>query len=820
MAGTLHSAPAAQAATPRLSVDLSASEGPVTRGANGALYGLSDDGVPSDAALAPLKLTSISQKPDGGLQHPNGDAVEVSKSFLRNNGATGDVNIMMQDIYQHWPYEDLGIDDYLTKVDSIVKKVRDADHSDRFVYVPFNEPDWIWYKLSVADQATYEKNRDRFLADWKTVYQRIRALDPDARIAGPNEAYYHGRFLPDFLSFAKSNNVLPDVMTWHELSPDSLRYFQSNYDNYRALEKRLGVGPLPVNIDEYANRRDLSVPGQLVQWVGMFERNKVKANQAYWDAAGNLSGNVVRSNIPNGGWWLFRWYAGLTGDTVKVTPPTANAIDTLQGLASYDTGRRQAQVLLGGADGDTDVTVTHVDPKVFGTRVTATVAETAWSGYEGAHPAPQVRSRLKLNVAADGTVTVPLKALRKMSAYRVVLTPAGKGAPRTADVPWSASYEAEDAAVTGGEIRTLGTVGNANGYAASGTKDVSPLAADDSKATFTVTVPRAGRYDLSVLYGNHSGAPATQRLTVDGTPVKTLTYGSTENDSYRGKQDGTTLELAAGQHTLTFTHDTGAVSLDRIDLTEHRTPAASYEATLADISGRVGYDYADATGTGTGALDLRPGGKAVFDVYAPRDGYYTVTARASDPVRLALHGDTVAARPDRPQRLYLVAGNNRVTATGATRLRSLDVSGDGSARDVLTYNAAKAQLAGGARLVDSAHASGGAYIDALGGSPDSTATFTVDAPRAGSYVLVVSYAHNDRRDNGHAYNTDILSRTAELTVGGTTHKATFKNTWSEDDFWTLGVPVTLAAGANTVTIGNATGPAPGVDRIQLAPVRG
>ena len=94
MAGTLPAAgaPAAAAADPqRVTVDLAASEGPVMRGANGALYGLSDDGVPSDAVLAPLKITSISQKPEGGAQHPNGDALTVSKSLLpqrRRRGPT------------------------------------------------------------------------------------------------------------------------------------------------------------------------------------------------------------------------------------------------------------------------------------------------------------------------------------------------------------------------------------------------------------------------------------------------------------------------------------------------------------------------------------------------------------------------------------------------------------------------------------------------------------------------------------------------------------------------------------------------------------
>lgn len=819
MAATLPAAGPAAAADPqRLTVDLSASEGPVMLGANGALYGLSDDGVPSDAALAPLKVTSISQKPEGGAQHPNGDALTVSKSFFRNGG--GEINVMMQDIYAKWPYEDLGIDDYLPKVDKIAKEVAADPNSERFVYIPFNEPDQIWYKLGVADQAQYEANRDRFFKDWKTVYQRIRAIDPDARIAGPNEAAYHSRLLKDFLAFAKRENVLPQVMTWHELGSGSLRDFQGHYDDYRKLEREAGIAPLKINIDEYANRRDLSVPGQLVQWVSLFERNKVYANMAYWDAAGNLSGHVVRSNIPNGGWWFFRWYAGMTGDTVKVTPAQPNTIDTLQGLASVDTARRQAQVLLGGSAGDSDVVVRGVPRSVFGRTVTATVAEAAWSGYEGQHATPRVLARMKVKVADDGSVTVPLRGMRKMSAYRIVLTPGGTGTPSPASVPWSASYESETAAVTDGKVYTQGTVENANGYAASGTKDVGSLNQATSKVDFTVTVPRDGSYDLAILYGNQSGTPATQKLSVDGGTPVTVTYPSTENWTYRAKKD-VTVRLSEGTHVLTLAKGDAEVTLDRVDLTARTGAAsASYEATLADISGKPSYDYASAAGVGTGSLVLRSGDKAVFDVYAPRDGYYTVVPRASAPVRLALHGETVTAAPGRALRLYLVAGNNRVAVTaGHASVRSLDVSGDGSTSGTISYEAASAGLAGGAELVDSAYASAGSYIGKLGNSPSRTAEFTVRAPSSGRYLLVVHYAHNDRRDNGHAYNTDIMSRTADITVGNAAPvKVTFKNTWSSDDYWTLGVPVDLKKGSNTVTFGNATAWAPDIDRIELGRV--
>ncbi|MFE1796733.1 CBM35 domain-containing protein [Streptomyces sp. NPDC059517] len=821
MAGTLPASGATAAAPQRVTVDLAASEGPVMRGANGTLYGLSDDGVPSDAALAPLKITSISQKPEGGAQHPNGDALTVSRSFFRNGG--GEINVMMQDIYAKWPYEDLGIDDYLPKVDKIVKEVAADPNSERFVYIPFNEPDQIWYNLGTSDQAQYETNRDRFFKDWKTVYQRIRAVDPDARIAGPNESAYHTRLLTDFLAFAKRENVLPQVMTWHELGSGSLRDFQGHYDTYRSVERGLGIAPLKINIDEYANRRDLSVPGQLAQWVSMFERNKVYANQAYWDAAGNLDGNVVRSNIPNGGWWFFRWYAGLTGDTVKVTPPQANTIDTLQGLASYDTTRRQAQVLLGGSAGDSDVVVRNVSRSVFGDTVTATVAEAAWSGYEGRHAAPRVLARTKVQVAADGSVTVPLRGLHKMSAYRIVLTPGGSDTPSTPVVPWTGSYEAEDAAITGGQVYTQGTVGNANGYAASGTKDVGSLNTATSKVDFTVTVPKAGTYDLAILYGNQSGTPATQKLSVDGRDPVTVSYPSTENWTYRAKKD-LTVELSAGTHVLTLAKGDAEVTLDRVDLTARTAaePSASYEATLADLGGKPSFDYSSSAGVGTGALVLRAGDQAVFDVYAPRDGYYTVVPQASAAVRLDVHGETVTAAPGQPLRLYLVAGNNRVRATAQqAAVRSLDVSGAGSTAGTLSYEGASATLAGGARLVDSAYASAGSYIGDLGNSASSTAEFTVDAPKAGRHVLVVHYAHNDRRDNGHAYNTDIMSRTADITVGTATPvRATFKNTWGWHDYWTLSIPVDLRKGSNKVTFANASAWAPDIDRIELGRVVG
>jgi hypothetical protein len=829
LVGTAVTVPAAQAATPLLAVDLGQTTGTVMHGANGALYGLSDDGVPGDSLVTPLHMTSIATKAPDGAQHPNGDALVVQPAFARGGG--GDNLIYMQDIYAQWPYENLGLSDYLTKVDTMVRKVAARPDADTFVWVPFNEPDGNWYTgLGSSDATTYASALNSFESDWATVHKKIRSIIPNARIAGPNETHYDARLMGDFYRWAKANDVLPDMTTWHELDPGSLSHFEGTLSAYRALERKLGISARPVNINEYGNRRDLSVPGQMVQWMSMFERNKVYADQAYWDIAGNLDGNVSQTNIPNGDWWLLRWYAGLTGRTAKVTPPQSNAVDTLQGIASLDTGRKQAQVLLGGTSGSADTVIQHI-PASFGRKVNVSVERTAWSGYEGAGPAPSVLARRTYTVAANGSVTVPLTDLDPMAAYRITVNPAGTGSPTAADVPWSASYEAEDAALTSGTVYTQGTVSNPYGYATSGTKDVGSLNQADSKAAFTVDVPTTGTYDLDVFYGNQSGGPATQTLTVDGGSPRTITYSPTLNWTYRSVA-GTSVSLTAGTHTLTLAKGTNEVTLDKIDLTAASGAATAYPATYADITGKPSYSYTASGTTGAGALALKAGSSAAFDVCAPADGYYTVhTDYSSDgAARLALHGATAVSLPstrgrltDKSTRLYLSAGNNRITATttGSTTLtlRDLRVGGSGDTSGVTTYQAEDGTLAGAAVVASDTWASGGKYVGYLGDGSDNALTLQVNAAEAGRYVMNVRYANNQVAGSGN-YNTNVVSRAARISVNGTAQTVMFRNNYSWSSYWDLPVPVTLTAGTNTVTFANSSAYAPNIDRITVAPLVG
>ncbi|NNN33859.1 cellulosome protein [Streptomyces sp. S3(2020)] len=829
LVGTALTVPVAQAATPQVTVDLGTTTGAVMHGANGTLYGLSDDGVPGDELVAPLHMTTVIQKPQGGTQHPNGDALTVKTGYDRNGG--GEVHVYMQDAYTNWPYENLGLSDYLSKVENMVGAVAERSDADDFVWVPFNEPNGNWYPgLGSSNSTTYASALASFKSDWTAVYKKIRSIIPDARIAGPNETHYDARLMGDFYPWAKANDVLPDITTWHELDPGSLSGFESHLAAYRTIEKNAGISPLTVSINEYGNRRDQSVPGQMVQWLSMFERNKVYANQAYWNIAGNLNDNAAQTNIPNGTWWLLRWYAGLTGQTVKLTPPQLNTIDTVQGIASLDTRRKQAQVILGGTSGSVDTVIRHV-PSSFGRKVNVTVERTGWSGYEGAAAAPGVVSRTKATVASDGSVTVPLTGLDAMSAYRVTVNPAGTGSPTEASLPWSASYEAESATITGGTVYSQGSVTNPYGFATSGTKDVGSLNQSTSKVAFSVSVPTTGTYDLDVFYGNQAGAPATQTLTVDDGPAQTLTYGSTLNWTYRATARAS-VTLTAGTHTLTLAKGTNEVTLDKIDLTRSTTPDTVYPAVYADISGSPAYDYSASGLSGAGALKLDKGDKAAFDVYAPADGYYTVHAdyASTGSATLSLDGATAATLPstkgrltDKSLRLYLSAGNNRITAavSGNTclTLRDLRVTGAVDTSGVSTYQAEDATLAGTAVVTSDTWASGGKYVGYIGNGADNTLTVKVSAASAGRYVMNVRYANNQVAGSGN-YNTNVVSRATQINVNGTSQTVMFRNNYSWNNYWDLPVPVTLKAGTNTITFGNPSAYAPNIDRVTVAPLTG
>jgi hypothetical protein len=391
---------AIQPAAENLSVDLGTDTGPVQHGADGALYGISDAGVPSENLIQGMGLQTTDTKAQDGQQHPGSDALEIAQPFINAGGR--DIYVYMTDVYRNFPYERTTYAQYQGYMKNEIEQIVSSPYADRIVLVPYNEPDGNWFSGLQSDPATLAA----FENEWLQTYQFIKNLWPQARIAGPNFYQYQASALQSFLTFCKTNGCLPDVVTWHELvNPSTIA---TDVAAFRAMQASLGLN-LPVSLDEYAARYQLTSPGRMVAWLSAIENAKVGGDLPYWNQNGTLGDSVSQNNVPNGQWWLYNWYSSLTGHTVAVTPPNGNTDNTLQGVAAIDTAQRQARIILGGGPAENaNVVVKNISQRIFGSTVHATVLDDQWSGMTGAAATPTRVYDGDLPVASDGSVTLPV----------------------------------------------------------------------------------------------------------------------------------------------------------------------------------------------------------------------------------------------------------------------------------------------------------------------------------------------------------------------------------------------------------------------------
>lgn len=855
--GGLTALPAAAATADPLSVDFSHTTGAFRGGATGTLYGLGDDGVPSQAVLDGAHITNTSQKPPQGAQHPNGDALQVEKSFFAGGGQ--DLYVYAQDMYPDWPYNGGkrpgdangdGVWDYLPVLKKVVEDVATTSaHPEKYVFIPFNEPDGgNWYP-------NWTTQKDQFLADWSAAYDIIQQVYAEhhlghARVGGPGDSSWHAQRSSDFLTYAKQQGQLPDVFIWHELGTNNLATFRGHHDEYTKLVASLGIPPIPVNITEFGMLRDMGVPGQLVQWLSMFEDEKVDAQTAYWNYAGNLSDNSSRNNGANGGWWMFNWYGDLAGSqTAEVTPPHLNTVDSLQGIAGIDSAARTATVLFGGGSNDVALDVAGLDTSTFGKTVDVQVRADRLNGAEGASLQPPVVLSTSATVV-DGHVRLTVPSSDRYAAYQLLITP-----QRTDVQPVSGdlvnSTEAENATVAGATVYTQDPSREWS-FMASGGKDVGSFNNAASSATWSVTVPSAGDYRLSILSGTNQ-APGKHALFVDGTFGQLVKYSADLGWGYRGTADAT-IPLTAGTHTLSLrasqdgsTVLPGAdITLDRFDLYDVSAgERAAYPAVEARLAGGAALSWKQPAARGYASVS--GDGSATFFATTAETGYYDVTTRFATTgqgatTSLTVNGRTVALPAstgpgvyDTTVRLFLPQGVNELTvrATGGTALvggistlrGAQQKAADADPALVFHSEAESLPRSGAAKVqVDPANSNGSA--DAQGVVRDvgylgngAANTLTVPRPNgfgAGDYQLVLGAANADK-SAAINYNPQVISRFLDITeAGGATTRAAFRHNYSWNSYWDKTVPLSLSTSEGALTLGNATAYGPNLDTVTLA----
>ncbi|GAB4004952.1 hypothetical protein GCM10029992_51400 [Glycomyces albus] len=472
--------------------------------------------------------------------------------------------------------------------------------------------------------------------------------------------------------------------------------------------------------------------------------------------------------------------------------------DTLQGVATIDSQRGNAQILAGGTAESFTIDANGLTAGFWGDQVTATVHRIDWSGYEGASGPPVAIDQV---TGSPSNLEITIENPNRMAAYWVTIVPGG-GNVTPEPEQWEGSWEAESAQITSGTVYRQGHSGDANGFAASNERDVGALTQSDSAVQFTVDVPDAGAYDLDIYYAHMYGRendsitpqPTQQVLSVNGSGQRFVDYPTTMNWQHRGIVTEQ-IQLNAGSNTIRLAKS-GSIG------------TANGEATLDKIT--LGLAGADVT-VYDGAFARPDGSDLIFDVYAPADGYYDIEGAAS-AVLMGPQNQNVTV--DLESSVFLHQGINRLRTGGS--VATLTVTGDGDTAGVIDIAADQATLTGGARLENNAFATGGQVIGWVGNG--GTASIDVNAPSAGAYMLLVHYA-NDERDGDHSYNIDIVSRDARFSVNGVVaHTLPMRGTWTWNDFWSFPVIVDLEAGSNTITIDNPDDYTANFEHFEVAPV--
>ena len=174
---------------------------------------------------------------------------------------------------------------------------------------------------------------------------------------------------------------MPDVVTWHQLERNENRYkadieefkhYRSIFageDNYYELFGKVNgvqvdkvpTDAPPIVINEIAQSDECGVPGALVSWIGRLEDAQAYGCLPFWHQANNLNDLAADSNEPNSAWWLYKWYADMSGERLEIT--TNDRVSGLYGVATIDNDAKVATTLfgLGSQDGDAKIVLNDID---------------------------------------------------------------------------------------------------------------------------------------------------------------------------------------------------------------------------------------------------------------------------------------------------------------------------------------------------------------------------------------------------------------------------------------------------------------------------
>lgn len=225
--------------------------------------------------------------------------------------------IVISDLYGYpgkknnkdWPHplESKKLEDLIV---SLYKKLGNS-----VIYDVWNEP--------YHQEASGDFDQKEFYQIFKKTHDLIRSQPggKNAKITGPSFDHYDEREIEDFLKYCNDNNVVINILNWHEWrSGESLENLKKDIDNLRKiiLPKYPKVKVEKIAFFEIINQYIQFSPTEILQVLKTLEDLKIDgACKGCWKESdgivncetNTLNGLLDRNGMPRSIWWGYKYYA-------------------------------------------------------------------------------------------------------------------------------------------------------------------------------------------------------------------------------------------------------------------------------------------------------------------------------------------------------------------------------------------------------------------------------------------------------------------------------------------------------------------------------
>ena len=772
---------------PTLTIDFS-KQSDLTGRASGFLYGIAEDDVPTAEIIESIGINTLATKPAGGLQHPIGDVNQVADTFTEAGGEF--LFIYTQDMYDTWYYQFDSLDAYNERVRKTVTEMESAEYKDKLIYCIYNEMDnGLWF-----GDHWVEENRYKFYDAWKSTYNVVKDINPNAKIAGPGHSRYVYEWNKEFLVYCKENNCMPDMFVWHELAgePDySLYWMEYRFNEFNEMCDELDIKRLPICISEYGLMQTNGIPGESVKWISRLEADDIYGCVAYWRLANNLAEVVADDVTPNSNYWVYKFYADMRGNELEATEWDmfhSNIGNWLKGkyplfnkgfigMASFDEFENKFYIMTGGSAEDSKIKIKNVDEKYFknGDKVTVKVTYVDFKGLGGAVYSPEECITEVVKVSGNA-IKFTLPCERESQSYFIEITPYNNE-NESNNENRTLRFEAENAKHSGNTF-----VPEWISYASSKGLVVKGLD-KDSTIKFDINVDKAGTYSLNFVYAN--GAVEAGRITANAQisvngDEQNIKFPSTIKEEY---MDCITItaDLKKGKNTIYLNVLNDAIlTLDFIDVSIKDTENNIYFSPLK---------YKRNTAGGTSPM---------YSIYVPYDSYYQLSLENISNNTAILNG--IETTLNKENIIFLHRGYNKLVLHGTTKLIKVSWSDNDEHTQIITP--VDMNLSDGATLENDENTISGKRVGWIGSDTGSYTTFNVNVENAGYYNFTIEYANNEE-GGYHDYNVDLVERYITFTINGKNQdNYFFRSTYSWEHYKTKTVVLYLEAGNNEIKLSN------------------